>query len=85
MTWLTIPRSREVGQSYSSSIFTTIKSTLFIYYKFTTLGTIDLVGKRRMDMSDIEIKFLVCNGPGTCVPVVFILLLNRVQLESSEL
>jgi Oligosaccharide biosynthesis protein Alg14 like. len=42
--WITIPRSREVGQSYITSIFTTLKSLIHTYIKLTKLGTIDLTG-----------------------------------------
>eukprot|EP01138_Halocafeteria_seosinensis_P004189 gb/GECG01004284.1/.p1 GENE.gb/GECG01004284.1/~~gb/GECG01004284.1/.p1 ORF type:complete len:229 (+),score=11.31 gb/GECG01004284.1/:1-687(+) len=48
-----IPRSREVGQSYISSVFTTLYSILFSVY---------LVWKRKPDV-------VLCNGPGTCIPV----------------
>ena len=47
-----IPRSREVGQSWISTIFTSIRATL---------ACAKLLLKHRP-------KLLLCNGPGTCVP-----------------
>jgi beta-1,4-N-acetylglucosaminyltransferase len=56
-----VPRSRNVGQSWLSSVFTTLYSFVFclrITWKyFPTL--------------------ILCNGPGTCVPVVYSALLLR--------
>uniref|UniRef100_A0A8C8VLA3 UDP-N-acetylglucosamine transferase subunit ALG14 n=1 Tax=Pelusios castaneus TaxID=367368 RepID=A0A8C8VLA3_9SAUR len=48
-----IPRCREVQQSWSSSILTTVYS---IFYSFP------LTFKLKPDL-------ILCNGPGTCVPV----------------
>lgn len=50
-----IPRAREVGQSYITSIFTTIKSILY---------TSNVVIQTRPDL-------VILNGPGTCLPVAF--------------
>lgn len=50
------PRSREVGQSYISSIFTTLYA--FVY-------AIWIVWKVQPDL-------VLCNGPGTCLPIVVI-------------
>lgn len=52
----TIPRSREVGQSYASSVFTTIRATA------TAVATV--IGCR--------CDLILCNGPGTCLPVCMI-------------
>ena len=58
---LRIPRSREVGQSYLTSAFTTLYATLHaIALVFRSLPT-----------------FLLCNGPGTCVPICAVALLVR--------
>ena len=51
----TLPRAREVHQSYISSIFTTLHST----YR-----TVQLLWK-------IQPQLIVTNGPGTCVPIVY--------------
>lgn len=48
-----IPRSREVGQSWSTTVYSTL---------FSTIRSIHLVLKVRPDL-------IVCNGPGTCFPV----------------
>ncbi|KAM4721494.1 UDP-N-acetylglucosamine transferase subunit ALG14 [Rhinophrynus dorsalis] len=48
-----IPRSREVRQSWSSSFLTTLQS---IFYSFPLTARF---------MPDL----VLCNGPGTCVPV----------------
>jgi len=50
-----VPRAREVGQSYSSSIFSTLKAACFTLQHVLGL------------LPDI----VLTNGPGTCVPVVF--------------
>lgn len=51
----TLPRAREVHQSYISSIFTTLYST----YKTSQL------------LWRIQPHLIVTNGPGTCVPIVY--------------
>jgi beta-1,4-N-acetylglucosaminyltransferase len=56
-----IPRSREVGQSYISSIYSTLVS---IWYSFL------LVYRLRP-------RVILCNGPGTCIPICFVVLLYR--------
>ncbi|KAG9351089.1 hypothetical protein JZ751_024979 [Albula glossodonta] len=48
-----IPRSREVHQSWSSSVLTTLNALLY---------SIPLVFRLRPDV-------VLCNGPGTCVPL----------------
>jgi beta-1,4-N-acetylglucosaminyltransferase len=48
-----IPRSREVGQSYWSSIFTTI---------YAQLCAMTIVARLRPQL-------ILCNGPGTCLPI----------------
>ncbi|KAL5253966.1 hypothetical protein ACHWQZ_G013658 [Mnemiopsis leidyi] len=60
-----IPRAREVGQSYLTSILTTVYSQLFC---------IPHVLRARPDI-------LLVNGPGTCIPVcVFVFLLRVLGL-----
>ena len=51
-----IPRAREVGQSYITSIFTTLKSIM--------LSAHVVLWKIRPDV-------LIINGPGTCIPIAF--------------
>ncbi|XP_030762636.1 UDP-N-acetylglucosamine transferase subunit ALG14 homolog isoform X2 [Sitophilus oryzae] len=51
-----IPRSRAVNQSYISSVFTTLISVFYSFPHFL---------KIRPDM-------LLCNGPGTCIPLCII-------------
>jgi beta-1,4-N-acetylglucosaminyltransferase len=50
-----IPRSREVGQSYISSIFTTLRS---IFYSFVVVWR-------------FTPGVVLANGPGTCLPICF--------------
>ncbi|XP_071954276.1 UDP-N-acetylglucosamine transferase subunit ALG14-like [Antedon mediterranea] len=50
-----IPRSREVRQSYITSVFSTLYSTLYAF---------PLVFKVAPDL-------ILCNGPGTCIPLCF--------------
>lgn len=51
----TLPRAREVHQSYTSSIFTTIYST---YKTLWLLWT-------------VQPHLIMTNGPGTCVPIIY--------------
>lgn len=57
-----IPRSREVGQSYASSIATTL-------YAF---------GFAMVLVARLRPKLLLCNGPGTCIPLCAAVFLFRV-------
>jgi beta-1,4-N-acetylglucosaminyltransferase len=57
-----LPRSREVGQSYASSIFTTLWSFVIALYYVAVI---------RPDL-------LLCNGPGTCFPVAIATLWYRI-------
>lgn len=57
-----LPRSREVGQSYSTSIFTTLWSLVVALYY----------------VAIIKPDLLLCNGPGTCLPVAIATLLYRI-------
>ncbi|XP_063795899.1 UDP-N-acetylglucosamine transferase subunit ALG14 homolog isoform X2 [Pseudophryne corroboree] len=54
-----IPRSREVRQSWSSSLLTTLQSLLY---------SVPLTLRLKPDL-------ILCNGPGTCIPVCFSALL----------
>ncbi|TPP59429.1 Asparagine-linked glycosylation 14 [Fasciola gigantica] len=63
-TVVRIPRAREVKQSYVTSIFTTVRSTI---------SSISLVFHTCP-------RLILCNGPGTCIPVCFAAVLARVLL-----
>lgn len=54
-----IPRAREVKQSWSSTIFSTLKAILY---------AIPIIYEDRPDL-------LLLNGPGTCIPIVIAALL----------
>ncbi|XP_060088209.1 UDP-N-acetylglucosamine transferase subunit ALG14 homolog [Heteronotia binoei] len=56
-----IPRSREVRQSWSSSVLTTIRSIVY---------SLPLTFRLKPDV-------VLCNGPGTCVPICISALLLR--------
>jgi len=58
-----IPRSREVGQSWTSSVFTTGWACVYAMW---------VVFKRRPDV-------VICNGPGTCIPICLAAVLLRVS------
>lgn len=58
---ITIPRSRIVGQSYFTSIFTTLYS---IIYSIPV-------------MWGIKPDLVLCNGPGTCIPICVIAFLMK--------
>ncbi len=51
-----IPRAREVGQSYITSIFTTIHSIL---------------SSAHIVLCKTKPEILIINGPGTCIPIAF--------------
>ncbi|KAJ3433892.1 glycosyl transferase-related [Anaeramoeba flamelloides] len=57
-----VPRSRKVGQSYLSSIFTTLYASFFSF-KIVVLE---------------NPKLVLCNGPGTCVPIALSAFLLRI-------
>ncbi|KAJ6232600.1 glycosyl transferase-related [Anaeramoeba flamelloides] len=57
-----VPRSRKVGQSYFSSIFTTLYASFFSF-KIVVLE---------------NPKLVLCNGPGTCVPIALAAFLLRI-------
>jgi len=61
-----VPRSREVGQSYFSSLWTTL---------FALFHSLFLVFRTRPTL-------ILCNGPGTCIPICaagWLLMLTGVQ------
>ncbi|KAI8805245.1 oligosaccharide biosynthesis protein Alg14-like protein [Cladochytrium replicatum] len=58
---LRVPRSREVGQSWVSTVITTVLAFFRIMAMMTALP----------DM-------IICNGPGTCIPVIYAAFLLRV-------
>lgn len=58
-----IPRSREVGQSYVTSVATTLWSFLHAFWVVLS----------------IRPGLLLCNGPGTCLPVAILTLLFRIM------
>jgi beta-1,4-N-acetylglucosaminyltransferase len=57
-----IPRSRSVGQSYITSVFTTL---------FSFLASMSVMLKKRPEL-------IICNGPGTCIPICVIAFLMRI-------
>lgn len=56
-----IPRSRNVNQSYLSSVFSTLYSTVY---------TIPVVYNFKPDI-------VLCNGPGTCIPICVVAFILR--------
>lgn len=56
-----IPRSRNVNQSYLSSVFSTL---------YSTLHTIPVV-------YNFKPNIVLCNGPGTCIPVCVVAFILR--------
>lgn len=65
--FLQIVRSRHVGQSYSSSVISTLQSTL---------QCIPLVCRVQPDL-------VLCNGPGTCVPIALIVFVLKIFYVNS--
>ncbi|XP_059151645.1 UDP-N-acetylglucosamine transferase subunit ALG14 homolog [Physella acuta] len=63
-----IPRSREVKQSYLTSVITTLRAIIFCF---------PLVFKLRPEI-------ILCNGPGTCIPVCLAgMVLKCLRLQST--
>lgn len=56
-----IPRSRNVNQSYFSSVFSTLHATLY---------TVPVV-------YNFKPNIILCNGPGTCIPVCVVAFILR--------
>ena len=59
-----IPRSREVRQSYLTSVFTTVRATA---------SAVPLIVRERPSL-------LLCNGPGTCIPICAAYLILKVRV-----
>ena len=57
-----IPRAREVGQSYLSSIFTTLQSILYTGH---------------LILFRVQPDLLLMNGPGTCLPIALWTFIGR--------
>jgi beta-1,4-N-acetylglucosaminyltransferase len=57
-----IPRSRSVGQAYSTAVFTTL---------FALFASLPVMLKKRPEL-------VICNGPGTCIPICVVAFLMRV-------
>lgn len=56
-----IPRSRNVNQSFTSSIFTTL---------YATVCTLPILWRFKPNV-------ILCNGPGTCVPICIVAFIMR--------
>lgn len=63
-----VPRARRVGQSWITTSFTTLWS---------------LVASARI-IRYLSFDALVCNGPGTCVPLALLIFFPRVRPTSSD-
>ena len=65
---VTVPRSREVGQSWLTSVFTTVSASV---------ASFNILSTHRP-------RLVLCNGPGTCVPICAIAWLNSKVLRISS-
>ena len=70
-----LPRARKVGQSYLSSIGTTLYSLLITLWKLA----IEPIVKGEVKLVP---DLLIVNGPGTCVVVVFVYRFLRVSVSA---
>jgi beta-1,4-N-acetylglucosaminyltransferase len=61
-TVLNIPRARDVGQSYWTSVGTTLRAQWFAFRILQKAGA----------------QLVLCNGPGTCVPVCVAAIVARI-------
>ena len=67
---MVIPRAREVGQSWISTVFTTLRSTLASF----------------LVVARVQPDLLLCNGPGTCVPACLMAFaLNKLRLTRTKI
>ena len=65
-----VPRSREVRQSWLSSVWTTIRALLFCLFNYIKL----------------DCDLLLVNGPGTCVPFCLMAwFMNKVRFSSTKI
>ena len=67
---LVIPRSREIHQSWISTVFTTL---------WAFISCFQIIWKHRPEL-------LLCNGPGTCVPPCFVAwLYNKLMVKKTKI
>ncbi|KAJ9103239.1 hypothetical protein QFC21_002662 [Naganishia friedmannii] len=71
-----LPRARKVGQSYVSSIGTTLHSLVITFWK---LAARPILTTQNQQIPDL----LIVNGPGTCVMVVLVYKLLRILGQHS--
>ena len=69
--FIELPRARRVGQSYVSSIWTTL-SSFRTAFRLLTLEPLKHDGRESWDL-------LLVNGPGTCVVAAVAVMLPRVS------
>ncbi|CED82216.1 Predicted glycosyltransferase [Phaffia rhodozyma] len=69
-----LPRARQVGQSYVSSIFTTLHTIVHTLYHFT-ISTV--IHSRRSSRKKPFADILILNGPGTATCLVLAVLTSR--------
>lgn len=74
--FIELPRARKVGQSYLSSIGTTLYSLAITFWK---LAAKPILTRQMHQIPDL----LIVNGPGTCVMVVLVYKLLRVMGQRS--
>ena len=68
--WHTIPRAREVKQSWITTIFTTLWSMVHSVYLIFY----------------VQPDLFICNGPGTCVPMAFaVFLLQLLNIKETNI
>jgi beta-1,4-N-acetylglucosaminyltransferase len=69
--FIELPRARRVGQSYVSSVWTTVLSFIAAF-RLLTLEPLREDGEKSWDL-------LLVNGPGTCVVAAIAVMLPRVS------
>ncbi|XP_074895047.1 UDP-N-acetylglucosamine transferase subunit ALG14 isoform X1 [Buteo buteo] len=84
-----IPRSREVRQSWTSSVVTTLYSLLYslpltyrlkpdlVEFSPVSLDECMMLDSKQQERWSPFLLMILCNGPGTCVPVCISALLLR--------
>lgn len=80
-----VPRAREVGQSFVTAIWTTIKALVVSMGVVWTVrpDLVSQIGHPGTGSSTAPFVQIIVNGPGTCVPIVISALLLKVGIQSN--
>jgi len=74
LNWVAVPRAREVGQSWITSVFTSIHACASAAGLFLSSQSLATNARMRAPAPNV----VLCNGPGTCVPFCLIAFIVRI-------